>query len=157
MVTLHDSNGFGVRVPEFKVRTRDAPVYHHLEDRCNGHLFITVLAYQAVQLIRRKLKEHGINESWESLREKLGSQCRITATFKQRDGKTLHVRQATQPEQHLKNIYTKLGISSSHRRKTTLRKNFKISQIIYCPVDFFLYDTRKYEINTLLANSFTQS
>ena len=88
------------------------PVYHHLEDRCDGHLFITVLAYQAVQLIRRKLKEHGINESWESLREKLGNQHRITAIFKQRDGKTLHVRQATQPEEQLQNIYAKLGISS---------------------------------------------
>ena len=87
------------------------PVYHHLEDRCDGHLFITVLAYQAVQVIRRKLKEHGINESWESLREILGQQSRITATFKQRDGKTLHVRKATQPEEELKNIYTKLGIS----------------------------------------------
>jgi transposase len=87
------------------------PVYHHLEDRCDGHLFITVLAYQAVQVIRRKLKEHGINESWESLREKLGQQCRITATFKQKNGKTLHVRQATQPEEELKNIYAKLGIS----------------------------------------------
>ena len=88
------------------------PVYHHSEERCDGHLFITVLAYQAVQVIRRKLKEHGINESWGSLREKLGRQCRITATFKQRDGKTLHVRQATQPEEDLKNIYAKLGISS---------------------------------------------
>jgi transposase len=40
------------------------PVYHHREDRCDGHLFITVLAYQAVQVIRRKLKEHRIHESW---------------------------------------------------------------------------------------------
>jgi transposase len=68
------------------------PVYHHREDRCDGHLFITVLAYQAVQVIRRKLKEHGIHESWASLREKLARQHRITATFKQRDGKTLHIR-----------------------------------------------------------------
>ena len=87
------------------------PVYHQLEKRCDGHLFITVLAYQAVQVIRRKLKEHGINESWGSLREMLATQYRITATFKQRDGKTLHVRQATQPEEDLKNIYTKLGLS----------------------------------------------
>ena len=41
----------------------------------------------------------------------LATQYRITATFKQRDGKTLHVRQATQPEEDLKNIYTKLGLS----------------------------------------------
>jgi transposase len=88
------------------------PVYHHKEDRCDGHLFITVLAYQAVQVIRRKLKEHGINESWATLREKLSRQYRITATFKQRDGKTLHIRQATRPEEELSNIYTKLRIPS---------------------------------------------
>ena len=46
------------------------PVYHHKEDRCDGHLFITVLSYQAVQVSRRKLKDHGINESWTTLREK---------------------------------------------------------------------------------------
>jgi len=87
------------------------PVYHHKEDRCDGHLFITVLAYQAVQVIRRKLKDHGINESWSTLREKLNQQCRITATFKQRDGKTLHIRQATRPEEELGDIYKKLGLS----------------------------------------------
>jgi transposase len=87
------------------------PVYHQTEDRCDGHLFITVLAYQAVQVIRRKLKEHGINESWATLREKLNQQNRITATFKQRNGKTLHIRQATRPEEELSTIYTKLGIS----------------------------------------------
>lgn len=88
------------------------PVYHHKEDRCDGHLFITVLAYQAVQVIRRKLKECGINESWTTLREKLNQQCRITATFKQRDGKTLHVRQASRPEEELGEIYKKLGLST---------------------------------------------
>ncbi len=87
------------------------PVYHHKEDRCDGHLFITVLAYQAVQVIRRKLKDKGINESWATLREKLNQQCRITATFKQRDGKTLHIRQASRPEEELGDIYKKLGLS----------------------------------------------
>jgi transposase len=87
------------------------PVYHHKEERCDGHLFITVLAYQAVQVIRRKLGEHGIKESWATLREKLSNQYRITATFKQRNGKTLHVRQATQPEGELGDIYAKLKIN----------------------------------------------
>jgi transposase len=32
------------------------PVYLYKEDRGNSHLFITVLAYQAVQVLRRKLK-----------------------------------------------------------------------------------------------------
>lgn len=87
------------------------PVYHHKEDRCDGHLFITVLAYQAVQAIRQKLQERGIHESWNSLREILSQQVRVTATFKQRDGKTLHVRQATRPEGELAEIYQALGLT----------------------------------------------
>jgi transposase len=87
------------------------PVYHHKQDRCEGHLFITVLAYQAVQVIRRKLKERGIHDSWNTLREKLSQQHRITATFKQRDGRTLHIRQATRPEEELAEIYRALELS----------------------------------------------
>jgi len=87
------------------------PVYHQKEDRCDGHLFITVIAYQAVQLIRRKLKESGIDESWGTLRDTLATQVRITATFKQRNGKTLHVRQSTKAEENLRNIYAKLNFN----------------------------------------------
>ena len=40
------------------------PIYHHKKDRCPRHLIITVLAYQPVQMIRRKLKPHRITDSW---------------------------------------------------------------------------------------------
>lgn len=86
------------------------PVYHRKEERCDGHLFITVLAYQAVQLIRRKLKERGINESWQSLRDILEVQQRVTITFKQEDGRTMHVRKSTAPEEGLRTIYEALGL-----------------------------------------------
>jgi transposase len=74
------------------------PVFHHQENRVDGHWFITVLAYQFVQIIRRTLREKGITGSWNSLREVLGSQCRITASFQRTDGRALHVRKATRPE-----------------------------------------------------------
>ena len=86
------------------------PIYHHKEDRAEGHLFITVLAYQAVQAVRRQLKAHGINESWASLRATLAVQQRVTATFSQRDGRTLHVRKATVPEPALQKIYDALRL-----------------------------------------------
>ena len=89
------------------------PIYHHKEARCDGHLFITVLAYQAVQVVRRKLKEQGICESWMSLRELLAVQQRVTASFKQKDGRTLHVRKATVPEEPLLNIYQILGLDTA--------------------------------------------
>ena len=89
------------------------PVYHQKEDRAEGHLFITVLAYQAVQVLRRKLKRHGINESWTSLRRIFAGQIRVTATFKQRDGRTLHVRKTTLAEPKLKHLYDALALSAS--------------------------------------------
>ena len=89
------------------------PIYHQTKDRTEGHLFITVLAYQAVQILRRKLKANGIHQSWASLRRIFAGQLRITATFKQRDGRTLHVRKTTLAEPKLKKLYDALGLCSS--------------------------------------------
>ena len=89
------------------------PVYHHKEERTEGHLFITVLAYQAVQSLRKKLKAKGITENWIRLRQTLSVQQRVTATFKQRDGRTLHVRKATVAEPKLQELYAVLGLSPS--------------------------------------------
>jgi len=87
------------------------PVYHQKENRCDGHLFITVLAYQFVQIIRRSLRGQGIKDSWLKLRTILESQLRITATFRRADGRRLHVRKATQPESAQRTIYQALNLS----------------------------------------------
>jgi transposase len=89
------------------------PVFHHKEDRTEGHLFITVLAYQLVQAIRRKLEAAGEHLSWSRLREILSVQRRVTATFQQRDGRTLHVRKATSAEPALRLIYDALAINAA--------------------------------------------
>ena len=86
------------------------PIYHHKEHRCDGHLFISVLAYQCVQLLRCRLKLKGIHDSWATLRTQLNTQCRITARFKQRDGRTLHIRKATQPDAAQQRIYQALDL-----------------------------------------------
>ncbi len=99
------------------------PVFHHTEDRTEGHLFITILAYQLVQVIRRKLAAAGQTMSWTRLREILSVQRRVTATFRQRDGHTLHVRKATAAEPALRRIYDAFGIDASPGviRKLTIR------------------------------------
>lgn len=89
------------------------PIYHHKEERAEGHLFITVLAYQFVQVIRLKLKSKGNKLGWTSLRNILSVQQRVTATFKQKDGRTLNIRKATKAESELQGIYTALGISAT--------------------------------------------
>ena len=89
------------------------PIYHRTEARVDGHLFISVLAYQCVQLIRRRLRAHGISERWSTLRDRLASQCRVTATFRRADGRTLHVRQATRAEPAQLAIIQALGSDPS--------------------------------------------
>ena len=82
------------------------PIYHHKPIRADGHLFITVIAYQLVQVIRRRLRESGETASWTTLRRILEGQQRVTATFRRGDGRTLHVRKVTR-------IYDALGVDSA--------------------------------------------
>ncbi len=89
------------------------PIYHHKALRTEGHLFITVIAYQLVQVIRRRLRQHGQSESWSLLRRILNGQQRITATFRRADDCALHVRKATVAETPQREIYQALGISES--------------------------------------------
>ena len=86
------------------------PIYHHKPRRADGHLFITVIAYQLVQVIRTRLRGHGNPASWTTLRRILDGQQRVTATFRRPDGRTLHVRTATQPEPEQRDIYDALGV-----------------------------------------------
>ena len=92
------------------------PIHHSREDRTDGHLFITVLAYQFVQFIREGLKRQDIHESWASLRKTFSIQRRVTVSFTQRDGRTLNVRKTTRPEPDLLRLYQALGISPSPGR-----------------------------------------
>ncbi len=87
------------------------PVYHHKEDRIDGHLFITVLAYQFVQVIRRHLGNCHINASWSSIRQTLSGQCRVTASFRRADGGAIHIRKATRAEPEQLLIYQALNIN----------------------------------------------
>lgn len=80
------------------------PVYHQVERRVEGHLFISVLAYHFVHTLRLQLKAAGVNDAWDTLRETLAGQHRITTTLQRRDGRAVHVRKATRPEPRQKKI-----------------------------------------------------
>ena len=86
------------------------PIHHRAPRRTEGHLFIAVIAYQLVQIVRRRLRERGETASWSALRDRLAPRCRVTATFRCADGRALHLRKATALEPHQKPIYDALGI-----------------------------------------------
>jgi transposase len=86
------------------------PVHHQNECRCDGHLFITVLAYHVLQTIRTKLKTYEITYSWSTIRNMLSTHYRVTTSIRRSDGKMLYIRKTAKPEDcHIK-IYDALGL-----------------------------------------------
>ena len=92
------------------------PVYHQKESRIDAHLFISILAYHLLNTVRHQLKEEGIHESWESLRELLDTQCRITTSLQLKNGKTVRVRKTSSPDTNQAEIYNALGIPTQPGR-----------------------------------------
>jgi len=87
------------------------PVYHQIAYRVDGHLFITVLAYHIIHSIRYQLKQHNIDFSWSAIREILSNQYRITTMMAKDDGKTINVRQTSEPTQWQRKIYGALDLA----------------------------------------------
>lgn len=86
------------------------PVFHQVDRRIEGHLFISVLAYHFVHMLRMKLKAQGVDASWPTLRDTLTVQRRVTLTMQRRDGRTVHVRKATRPEPRHHELSKILGL-----------------------------------------------
>lgn len=81
------------------------------------HLFIAVLAWHGVHLLRTRLAAHGIHDSWETIRNKLAGWVRITSTVNEIDGASIVVRQDARPDAHASAIARTLGVGTGPRRQ----------------------------------------
>ena len=89
------------------------PIHHRRPARSAGHLFLSVLACQLVQVVRQRLRAGGETASWTTLRRRLAGQRRVTAVFRQADGRMLPARKATQAESWQRAIHERLGVDAS--------------------------------------------
>lgn len=88
------------------------PVYHQIERRVDGHLWITIMAYHLIQHCLYQLKQQGINYNWETVRKIMRSRIRVTTKAKLENGRTLHHRSTTKAEVEQIDLYIALGLSS---------------------------------------------
>ena len=86
------------------------PIYHQKERRCDGHLFITTIAYHVMHTIRYKLRHSEIALCWATIRKQLSTQIRITTTMKRKDHKVVRVRKSSRAEASHQVIYDALGL-----------------------------------------------
>ncbi len=89
------------------------PIHHRKPARSAGHLCLSVLACQLVPVVRQRLRAGGETARWTTLRRRLAGQRRVTAVFRQADGRMLHVRKATQAESWQREIHERLGVDAS--------------------------------------------
>ncbi len=62
------------------------PIWHVKHSRIAAHLFLAVLAYHAVHLIRTRLKARNIPLSWDGIRTRLRPWVRMTTTIRETNG-----------------------------------------------------------------------
>ncbi len=86
------------------------PVRHHKDPRMEGHLFVSILAYHLLVSIQRELRQKGISYRWETIRNRLSTQTRVTASLTNNKGERIHIRQTTDPEPFHFQIYRALGL-----------------------------------------------
>jgi hypothetical protein len=86
------------------------PVYHRLDRRLEGHLFITVLAYHLLAAIQRRLRRRGLSHRWQTIRTRLATQMRVTVSLTNDRGERLYLRQTTDPEPFHREVYRPLGL-----------------------------------------------
>lgn len=89
------------------------PVYHQKEDRIDGHIFISILAYHVMHAIRYQLKNAGINNSWDGIREIMAIQIRSTTTLDLQKGGIVRMRKTSRATPEQSEIYRALGINAN--------------------------------------------
>lgn len=87
------------------------PIHHHRERRADGHLFISVIAYRAIQVLRTRMAQRGMTASWTTVRNVLRSLPRVTTTFARPDGRRVRVRNTALPNADRAAVYQAMRIA----------------------------------------------
>lgn len=89
---------------------RERPIFHHLQDRTQTHIFLCVLAYHLLAAIEKRFLDRDIHTSWSTLRQQLSTHQVVTVVLPTTEGKILKIRRATTPEPVHREIYATLQI-----------------------------------------------
>lgn len=87
------------------------PNYHRVEHRVDGHVFISVLAYQLMRYLCFKLERAGDRRSWVAIRSILETHRYVTMNLPCRDGTLWRSRRAGRPDSSQRAIYAILGVN----------------------------------------------
>ena len=95
---------------DMKSPLMERPIFHHLKDRVQTHIFLCVLAYHVLVAIEKRFLDQGVHTSWATLREQLSTHQVQTIVLPATNGQTLRIRKGSTPEAIHREIYRTLQI-----------------------------------------------
>ena len=93
MTLLKAEAGFGQLKGTLGLR----PNFHQLEDRVDGHIFLSVLAYHLLRWVGKRLEDHNDTRDWQTIRRLLRTHSLVTTRLPLADGRTINIRKPSQP------------------------------------------------------------
>ena len=120
---------------DIKSPLMERPIFHHLQDRTQTHIFLCVLAYHLLAAIEHRFLQSGIHTSWWTIRQQLSTHQIITIVLPEDEhGRILKIRKATTPEPEHREIYATLRITADvlkpiqtwHQNECSDEKNLKL-------------------------------
>jgi len=88
----------------------ERPIFHHLKNRTQTHIFLCVLAYHLLVAIEKRFLDQGIHTSWWTIRQELSTHQVLTVVLPTADGRVLKIRKGGSPEPVHRKIYETLRI-----------------------------------------------
>jgi transposase len=96
---------------DMKSPLMERPIFHHLKNRTQTHIFLCVLAYHLLAAIEHRFLQAGVHTSWSTLREHLSTHQVVTVVLHEaHSDRVLKIRKATTPETLHREIYATLRI-----------------------------------------------
>jgi transposase len=86
------------------------PNFHQLEERVEGHIFISILAYHLLSWIRERFGQSGDSREWPTIRQLLRTHSVVTTRLPTTSGEIITVRKPSLPDAEQERVYQILGI-----------------------------------------------
>src|SRR6266550_3032743 len=98
---------------DIKSPLMERPIFHHLQNRTQTHIFLCVLAYHLLAAIEHRFLQAGVHSSWGTIRDQLRTHQVISIVLPEdHQGRVLTIRKATIPEPEHRQTYATLGITA---------------------------------------------
>ena len=86
------------------------PIYHSKDEQIEAHLFLSILAFHTVHLIRAKLGEKQIHKSWATLKVKLNEHMQVTTVLPQNKTHCILLKQDRDLKPFQRQIFQIMGL-----------------------------------------------